>query len=42
MPKYTFTEEQEQEIINFYLVPNSLKETTRHFGFINISVIKKF
>ena len=41
MPKYTFTEEQEQEIIDFYLVPNSLKETTKHFGFINISVIKK-
>ena len=39
--KYIFTEEQEQEIIKFYLMPNSLKETTKHFGFINISVIKK-
>lgn len=39
--KIIFTEEQEKEIIEFYLTPKSLNETTKHFGFINTSVIKK-
>lgn len=39
--KIIFTEEQEKEIIDFYLVPNSLRETCRHFKFKNKDVIKK-
>ena len=32
MPKYNFTEEQEKEIIEFYLEPNSAKDTIKHFN----------
>lgn len=46
MPKYNFTEEQEKEIIEFYLEPNSLNETCKHFGFVNkqvvIRILKKY
>lgn len=38
--KIIFTEEQEKEIINFYLVPNSLRETSRYFNIKNRDVIK--
>ena len=38
---YKFTEEQEQEIIDFYLMPNSLRETSRHFNIPNRNLIKK-
>lgn len=38
--KIIFTEEQEKEIIDFYLVPNSLRETSRHFNILNRDVIK--
>ena len=38
--KIIFTEEQEKEIIDFYLVPNSLRETSQHFNIKNRDVIK--
>lgn len=38
--KIIFTEEQEKEIINFYLVPNSLRETSQYFNIKNRDVIK--
>ena len=41
MNKYLFTKEQEQKIIDYYLLPQSLSETAKHFGISSREVIKK-
>lgn len=38
---YKFTEKQEKEIIEFYLTPNSLRETSQYFNISNRNLIKK-
>ena len=38
--KIIFTKEQEKEIINYYLMPNSLNETCRQFNIKNKNIIK--
>lgn len=41
MHKYLFTKEQEQEIIAYYLSPQSLSETAKYFGIASREVIKR-
>ena len=45
MPKYNFTKEQENEIIEFYLKPNSVKDTMEYFNcsrFIIDNILQKY